>query len=64
MAQKQNWIFTWGYGQAFPNQYIKIFGTFDSARQEMFERFDSKWSFQYPESEEQDLKRHFMTEVK
>lgn len=61
--QEQNWYFTWGYGQAYPNKYVKIFGTHGSAREKMFERFGDRWSMQYPESKLQDLERHGITRL-
>jgi len=41
-----------------------IWGTFESAREEMFRRHGERWSFQYPSSEEQELKRNFIQELK
>ena len=51
MAEEQNHYFTFGYGQEFPNGYVKIKGTAHSARAEMMERFGVKWSMQYFESD-------------
>lgn len=47
----QNWYFTFGFGHPNHNKYYVIFGTFDSARSEMFETFGNKWAFQYGESD-------------
>ena len=64
MEQEQNWIFTFGFGQEHQNQYIKIFGTFDSARQKMFKRYESKWAFQYPaETKEAHLIKYGLREL-
>jgi len=62
----QNWLFSFGYGHAHPNRFIRIHGTRNSARNEMFCRYGGKWSFQYPGTakQEQELKRNFMTELK
>lgn len=49
MQKKQNWYFTFGYGHAYPDGYVKIHGTFAEAREKMFERFGPKWAFQYDE---------------
>ena len=51
MKEKQWWIFTFGYGQKYQNHYVRIYGTFDSARQKMFDKYGSEWSFQYTEPE-------------
>ena len=45
----QNWYFTFGFGHAHPNGYVKLFGTAASTREEMFRMFGPKWAFQYPE---------------
>jgi hypothetical protein len=42
------WIFTFGYGHAYPGGYVKIKGTFNNARTKMFKWFGNKWAFQYP----------------
>ena len=48
IGEFQEWYFTFGYGHSHgPNGYTKIYGTFVSARQEMFRRYGPKWSFQY-----------------
>lgn len=55
--RQQWWIFTIGYG--FPNQnsYVKIKGTYESAREEMFKRYGDKWSSQYSLKEWKDWLR-------
>jgi hypothetical protein len=47
---EQEYYFTWGFGQGHDNCFIKIYGTYDSARAEMARRFGTKWAFQYGES--------------
>ena len=66
VEELQDWLFSFGYGHAHPQKFIRIYGTFDSAREEMLRRYGNKWSFQYPGTpeQEQELKRHFMTEIK
>lgn len=54
MEEKQWWIFTFGYGQQYEGMYVKIYGTFDSARRKMFERYGDEWAFQYSEKEWKD----------
>lgn len=51
METKQNWYFTFGFGQTHANCYHKIHGTALSACKVMVERFDDKWSMQYSEKE-------------
>ncbi len=45
------WIFTFGCGQENEGKCVKIKGTFSSAREEMVERYGTKWAFQYSEKE-------------
>lgn len=45
------WYFTFGCGQKHAGHYVMIFGTFDEARQKMFERYGSEWCRQYSEAE-------------
>lgn len=49
--KEQNWIFTFGCGQHHAGHYVKIFGTYGSAREQMFKRFGKEWCFQYSEDE-------------
>ena len=56
MEEKQWWTFTFGYGQQREGMYVGIYGTFDSARRKMFERYGSEWAFQYSEQEWKDWK--------
>lgn len=48
---KQNWIFTFGCGQKHEGYYVKIYGTYDEARQEMISRYGREFAFQYSEEE-------------
>ena len=48
---EQDWIFTFGCGQKHSGHYVKIFGTFDSARAEMFRRYGDEWCMQYTADE-------------
>ena len=54
MEEKQWWTFTFGCGQEHDGTYVKIYGTFDSTRNTMFERYGSEWAFQYNEAEWKD----------
>lgn len=51
MEAKQNWVFTFGFNQMYENHYTVIYGTFNSAREEMVRKFGTKWSMQYPSKE-------------
>ena len=58
MSEEKRWyIFTFGCGQQHANQYVRIYGTFGSARQKMFDRYGSEWSFQYTQEEWDDWER-------
>ena len=59
----EEWLFTWGYGQQYPNKFVRIQGSMSDARAEMFRRYGSKWCFQYPASKEPELLKHGITEL-
>jgi len=61
MKDEQFWYFTFGSGQKYAGHYVKIKGTFSSARKEMFARFGAGWSFQYSEQEWADWCKNAMT---
>lgn len=59
------WYFTFGFGHAHPNGYVKIHGTFNSARDEMNRRYDNVWCMQYThEAIEKSIEEWGMHEVK
>lgn len=41
------WAFTFGHGQKHFNKYVKIYGTYNEARNAMVLRFNNTWSMQY-----------------
>lgn len=57
MEEKQWWTFTFGDGQQHEGMYVEIYGTFESARRKMFERYGAKWAFQYNEKEWRDWEK-------
>lgn len=57
MEEKQWYIFTFGYSQQHQNQYVKIYGTYNSARQKMFDKYGNKWAFQYTEDSWKEWER-------
>lgn len=50
-TERQNWIFTFGGNKLHEGKYIKIFGTWCEARNEMLVRYGTDWGFQYSEEE-------------
>lgn len=48
MGEFREWVFTFGYGQPNAGKYVRISGTYNEAREEMFRRYGSVWAFQYP----------------
>lgn len=60
------WIFTFCYGQQHAGFYVKIKGTWKSAREKMIEKYGRDWGFQYSEEEweefENDPNRHWLME--
>lgn len=55
--KEQWWIFTFGSGQAYPGKYVKIKGTFASARQKMCDKYGTGWAFQYSAEEWEEMKK-------
>lgn len=45
------WIFTFGSNQPNAGHYVKFFGTFQEARQQMMDKYGLAWAFQYSEYE-------------
>ena len=49
---EQGWYyFTFGYGQEHSGHYVKFFGTYAEAREQMINAYGHKWAFQYSEDE-------------
>ena len=52
---KRDWIFTFGQNQhdgAHRNHFVRVHGTFEEARLEMFRRYGRAWAMQYPNEKE------------
>ena len=49
--QKQWYYFTFLYGSEYRHNYVRFYGTYSEAREQMFEYFGDKWAFQYDEKE-------------
>ena len=54
MDEKQWWVFTFGYGQKHEGHYVKIYGTYEKAREMMFKLYGQEWAFQYTTAEWKD----------
>ena len=50
-TQERYWIFTFGCGQQHAGHYVKFYGTYTSAREQMLEKYGTEWCFQYSEDE-------------
>ena len=44
-------IFTFGSGQPHAGFYVKIKGTFETARAKKIEKYGTRWGFQYTEQQ-------------
>lgn len=64
LEPEQDWFFTFGSGHAHPDKYVRIRGTWSSARIEMFRRFNSAWCMQYGTLEALNPDRWGLTELK
>jgi len=52
MEEQRMWYyFTFGSGQKHCGHYVKRFGTYGEARQQMVDKYGDKWAFQYSEDE-------------
>ena len=54
--RKRWYIFTFGCGQEHAGKYVKIWGTYEEARQKMIDRYGDKWAFQYSEENWEKMK--------
>ena len=59
----QEWIFTFGCGQPNDKRFVRITGTYVSAREEMFRRYGRKWSMQYSSEEKAGVQRFDLREL-
>ena len=54
-ANKEQWYrFTFGCGQKHAGHFVKFYGTFSEAREQMCKKYGTDWCFQYSEKEWQD----------
>lgn len=55
MSSDVGWyIFTFGCGQKHAGHYVKFYGTYGEAREQMCEKYGNEWAFQYSDAEWQD----------
>ena len=60
----EEWIFTFGMNGPYGKRFVRIQGTKDATREEMFRRYGNKWAFQYPSEEAAEVKKYNLTELK
>ena len=70
VAIEQEWIFTFGYGHSHPQTgaslakcFIRIRGTYESARAEMLRRFGTRWAYQYADEADAGIEKWQMREI-
>ena len=59
MDAVKKYIFTFGVGTPFKGRYVEIEGTYNEAREAMFDMFGSKWAFQYAPTKGAELIARF-----
>lgn len=67
---EQDWLFTFGAdhthpdtGQRLGRSFVRIHGTCDSTRDDMFTAFGNRWSHQYSSEEKAGVEKYGLTEV-
>ncbi len=60
----RDWIFTFGMGQPHAGHFVRIFGTMDTAREEMVRRFSTKWSMMYGSEDAAGVSKYNLKELK
>ena len=60
----REWIFTFGCGQPNAGCFVRITGTYVSAREEMFRRYERRWSMQYASEQEAGVQEFNLRELK
>lgn len=48
------YIFTFGYGHEHAGYYVKVYGSYNTARRKMWEKYGDAWAFQYSYDEWQE----------
>lgn len=60
---ESDFIFTFGMGQPHAGRFVRIHGTFNSAREEMFRRHGPVWCGQYVSEDDAGVARWGYTEL-
>jgi hypothetical protein len=67
---EQEWFFTFGFGHCDPVSgeslakcYVRITGSFELARQHMYNAYGNKWAFQYASAEKAGVERYQLREI-
>lgn len=60
----KDWYFTFAHNHDYPNNYVKINGTYDGAKGEMNRRFGTKWADQYASAKFAGVDKFNLTEIK
>lgn len=63
-GEVRDWIFTFGVNDPAGHHFVRIHGTFHSAREEMVRRYERKWAFQYESEEAAGVDRFGLTELR
>lgn len=58
------WIFTFGSGSWMADRYVRIVGTYESARVEMVRRYDLAWAFQDESEAEAGVAEYSLRETR
>lgn len=53
----EEWIFTFTLGSKNRGKCVRVKGTYESAREEMFRLLGDNWAFQYPATEWDERKK-------
>jgi hypothetical protein len=64
VEERQDWFFTFGWGQPNQNCYTVIHGTHDGARLEMVHRYGWKWCGQYESADDAGVAEFELAELK
>ena len=61
---EREWIFTFCSRHEHPKGYVVIYGTYETARAEMFRRYNTAWGFQYKSKELAGVSAYKLYEMK
>ena len=61
--KEQPWYFTFGFNSPGRFAYVKIWGTYVSAREEMNRRYPDGWAFQYESPSQAGIDEYNLREL-